>query len=92
MPLHPADEQPRRFDDEGHLFLPDVFRPEETNRLVHEAHETFACGRREVVRGRNGRTAHTAFAAHRDLTSIECLDDDRPARLAAERGAIAAAA
>ena len=46
-------------------FLPEVFEPAETELLLHEAHEIFACSRREVVRERNGRTARTAFAAHR---------------------------
>ena len=63
MSLHLTDEQRRQFDDEGYLFIPGVFRPEETELLLHEAHDLFACHRKEVVRERDGRTVRTAFAA-----------------------------
>ena len=63
MSLKLTDEQLRQFEDEGYLFLPDVFGRSETDLLLNEAHEVFACDRKEVVRERDGRTARTAFAA-----------------------------
>ena len=58
-----TDEQLRQFEDEGYVFIPDVFDRTETDLLLREAHAIFACDRREVVRERDGRTARTAFAA-----------------------------
>ena len=53
-----------QFEDEGYLFLPDVFDPEETGVLRREAQRIFAMQREEVVREKDATTARTAFAAH----------------------------
>ena len=63
MSFRLTDEQLRQFEDEGYLFIPNVFDRAETDLLLHEAHEIFACDRKEVVREQDGRTARTAFAA-----------------------------
>ena len=63
MSLKLTDGQLRQFEDEGYLYIPDVFDRSETDLLLREAHAIFACDRKEVVRERDGRTARTAFAA-----------------------------
>lgn len=58
-----TDEQMRQFEDEGWLFLPDCFSPEEVNVLCDEGERIFAKEREEVWREADG-VARMAFAAH----------------------------
>src|SRR5918998_1378899 len=51
------------FHEQGYLFLPDQFTPDEIAPLRAEAHRIFAQNREEVWRETNG-AARTAFAAH----------------------------
>lgn len=55
--------QLREFDDNGYLFLPDCFSPEETAVLRRAASEVYALDRQEVWRESAG-VPRTAFAAH----------------------------
>jgi ectoine hydroxylase len=57
-----ADEQLAAFRDEGYLFLPEVFAPEEARLLRAEADRIYALDREEVWRESSG-VARTAFAA-----------------------------
>ncbi len=59
-----TDEQLRRFDEEGYLFLPGLFSAGETQVLRAAADEVYAMEREEVWRESSG-VARTAFAAHR---------------------------
>ena len=56
-------EQVRQFDEEGYLFLPDCFSPEETASLRSEALSIYDTDRPEVWREKSG-APRTAFAAH----------------------------
>ena len=56
-------EQITRFNQEGYLFLPGRFSPEEAGVLKHAADEVYAMDREEVWRESSG-VARTAFAAH----------------------------
>ena len=62
--MHLDQAQLDRFDEEGYLFLPDLFSAEEVGLLAAEAADIFAMDRQEVVREKDGKTARTAFAAH----------------------------
>ena len=55
-------EQLKRFDDEGYLFFPDYFSPEETQILKDSIPEVFAQRREENVREKTGDVVRTAFA------------------------------
>ena len=57
-----TDEQLKRFEEEGYLFLPDVFAPEEVKVLMDEVPGIFDDPREEVWRESSG-VARTAFAA-----------------------------
>ena len=61
MKLEPQDIE--RFDEEGYLFFPSRFSPEETAVLRRAANEVYAEEREEVWRESSG-IARTAFAAH----------------------------
>ena len=52
-----------RFEEEGYLFLPEVFTRHEAALLKREAERIYALDREEVWRESSG-TARTAFAAH----------------------------
>ncbi len=65
MSLLLTEEQLGRFDEEGYVFIPEVFSKAETALLLGEAHDIFALDRKEVVRDRDGKTARTAFASQR---------------------------
>ncbi|MPY74596.1 MAG: proline hydroxylase [Alphaproteobacteria bacterium] len=52
-----------RFEEEGYLFLPEVFTRHEAALLKREAERVYALDREEVWRESSG-TARTAFAAH----------------------------
>ena len=56
-------EQVRQFDEEGYLFLPDCFSPEEIAALRQEAISIYDTDRPEVWREKSG-APRTAFAAH----------------------------
>ena len=57
------EEQIRQFDEEGYLFLPDCFSPEEVAALRQEAVSIYDTDRPEVWREKSG-APRTAFAAH----------------------------
>ncbi len=58
-----TSEQLVRFNDEGYIFLPGRFSPEEARVLKAAANEVYALDREEVWRESSG-IARTAFAAH----------------------------
>jgi ectoine hydroxylase len=58
-----TQEQLDRFHDEGYLFLPSAFSPEEAVLLAEEAQAVYRMEREEVWREKSG-VARTAFAAH----------------------------
>ena len=62
MKLSP--EQIRQFDEEGYVFIPDLFSKDEVGVLMAEVPGIYAQQRKEVVRENDGKTARTAFAAH----------------------------
>jgi ectoine hydroxylase len=58
-----SDEQIRQFHEEGWLFLPETFTPEEVAVLRAEAEGIYAANRPEIWREKSG-VPRTAFAAH----------------------------
>ena len=58
-----TQDQIRHFDEEGYLFLPETFTPEECAFLRTEALEIYRHDRPEVWREKSG-APRTAFAAH----------------------------
>lgn len=58
-----SENELKAFDEQGYLFFPEVFSPEEVGVLREEAHSIFALEREEVVREKDSVTARTAFAA-----------------------------
>ncbi len=62
--MHLTNEQLAHFDQEGWLYLPEVFDRTETDALAADARRVFALDREEVVREKDRKTARTAFAAH----------------------------
>ncbi|MEM7406372.1 MAG: phytanoyl-CoA dioxygenase family protein [Pseudomonadota bacterium] len=56
-------EQIEKFDQEGYLFFPQCFTPDEARVLLDAANEVYALEREEVWRESTG-VARTAFAAH----------------------------
>jgi len=58
-----TDAQLKQFDEEGYLFLPACFTPEEAALLKGEAEAVYREERQEVWRESSG-VARTAFAAH----------------------------
>ena len=58
-----TDEQVRHYEEEGYLFMPGQFSPEEIRVLREAADEVYAMDRKEVWRESSG-IARTAFAAH----------------------------
>ena len=61
MRLTPAQLQ--EFEEQGYIFLPEVFSREEVDVLRREAEAIYATDRREVWREKSG-SPRTAFAAH----------------------------
>lgn len=57
------DQQLKQFDEEGWIFLPDCFSPEEVAVLREEGEKIYASDREEVWRESSG-APRTAFAAH----------------------------
>ncbi|MGZ3342783.1 MAG: phytanoyl-CoA dioxygenase family protein, partial [Reyranella sp.] len=66
-------EQLKRFDDEGYLFFPNYFSPEETQILKDSIPEVFAQRRKENVREKTGDVVRTAFAVHTYHPVFEAL-------------------
>ncbi len=58
-----SKEQLEQFHEEGYLFLPEVFTPEEAKLLKQESENVYSMNRKEVWREKTG-VARTAFAAH----------------------------
>lgn len=58
-----TDEELKQFDEQGYLFFPGKFSPEEAALLKREAEAVYAMERKEVWRESSG-VARTAFAAH----------------------------
>ncbi len=56
-------QQLRQFDEEGWLFFPEVFSPEEVAVLRDEAETLYRTDRKEIWREKSG-APRTAFAAH----------------------------
>ena len=59
-----TSEQLKRFDEQGYLFFPNYFSPEETAILKASVPEVFAQRREENVREKTGDVVRTAFAVH----------------------------
>lgn len=56
-------EDLKKFDEEGYLFFPGKFTPQEAALMKQEADKIYAMDRKEVWREKSG-VARTAFAAH----------------------------
>ena len=59
-----AAQQIERFEREGYLFFPGLFRPEEIKVLLDEVPRLYAQQRPENVREKGSDTVRTNFAAH----------------------------
>ena len=59
-----SEDQIAEFDEQGYLFLPNVFDPAEVAVLRAEVPAIFAQERDEVWREKDGKAVRTAFAAH----------------------------
>src|SRR5438046_5417843 len=57
-------EQIERFDREGYLFVPSLFKPEEIKVLTDEVPGLYAQRRPENVREKTGDVVRTNFASH----------------------------
>ena len=66
-------EQLKQFDDDGYLFFPNYFSPEETAILKSEIPGVFAQRREENVREKTGDVVRTAFAVHTYNPVFEAL-------------------
>ena len=66
-------EQLKQFDDDGYLFFPNYFSPEETEILKSEIPGVFAQRREENVREKTGDVVRTAFAVHTYNPVFEAL-------------------
>src|SRR5882672_1980246 len=66
-------EQLKRFDEQGYLFFPNYFSPEETQILKESIPEVFAQRREENVREKSGDVVRTAFAVHTYHPVFEAL-------------------
>ena len=56
-------QQTKQFHEDGWLFMPDMFSPQEVAALASEAIDIFKSDRKEIWREKNG-APRTAFAAH----------------------------
>ena len=59
-----SDTQVSEFHQQGYVFLPNIFNPDEIAALTTELEGIFAQDRPENVREKNGHTVRTTFAAH----------------------------
>jgi ectoine hydroxylase len=57
-----SDDQIRRFEADGYVFLPGLFSSEETKLLLDEVPSIYVQRRDEVVREKDGETVRSAFA------------------------------
>ena len=57
-------EQTERFDRDGYLFFPSLFKPDEIKALTDEVPSLYAQRRPENVREKTGDVVRTNFAAH----------------------------
>src|SRR5678816_684230 len=57
-------EQTERFDRDGYLFFPSLFKPDEIKVLTDEVPSLYAQRRPENVREKTGDVVRTNFAAH----------------------------
>ena len=58
------DTQIQQFQEDGFIFVPDLFTPEEVDILKLEIPGIFSEERPEVVREKTGGAVRTAFATH----------------------------
>ena len=58
------DTQLQQFEEDGFIFVPDLFTAEEVDVLKVEIPEIFSQQRPEVVREKSGGAVRTAFATH----------------------------
>ena len=58
------DTQLQQFEEDGFIFVPDLFTAEEVDVLKDEIPEIFAQRRPEIVREKSGGAVRTAFATH----------------------------
>jgi hypothetical protein len=58
-----SNEQLKQFEDDGYIFLPEVFSKCEAELLKKESENVYSLDRKEVWRESTG-VARTAFAAH----------------------------
>src|SRR5258708_21287255 len=66
-------EQLKQFDEEGYLFFPSYFSPDESAILKSEIPGVFAQRREENVREKTGDVVRTAFAVHTYNPVFEAL-------------------
>jgi ectoine hydroxylase len=59
-----SSEQIAQFDEQGYLFLPEVFSGAEVRALMREVPRILGQDRPEVVREKDGKTPRTAFGVH----------------------------
>ena len=57
-------QQIQKFDEDGYLFFPSLFTPEEMKVLLDQVPQIYAEHRPEIVREKDGKTPRTSFAAH----------------------------
>ena len=62
--MHLSEQQLKDFNEQGYLFLPEVFSPAEVGVMRAEVPGIFAQDRQEVWREKDGKAVRTAFAAH----------------------------
>ncbi len=67
-----TQQQLQQFDEQGFLFFPSLFSPDEARALQGATHEVFGSHRKEVWRENSG-APRTAFAAHRYNDVFACL-------------------
>ena len=68
-----TSEQLKHFDEQGYLFFPNYFSPEETAILKTSIPEVFEQRREENVREKTGDVVRTAFAVHTYHPVFEAL-------------------
>ncbi len=68
-----TDAQMKHFDEQGYIFLPDWFSPEEVALMKRETNAIYAQRRPENVRERTGDVVRTAFACHTYNPVFEAL-------------------
>ena len=59
-----SESQVSEFQEQGYVFLPEIFSGEEIGVLTAELGGIFSQDRPENVREKNGRAVRTVFAAH----------------------------